>query len=478
MDRRDALSISEISQGAVERLRTEQGSGSWVRGEVVAVKGEATWATKFVTIADTSGHCTLRIPRTRIAGARTDLKRGQVLEARVTPHGDSRSSSWTWDVRWLEPREEVGPMASQRARTLSRLTDEGLVVQTDVDRLRYRRSLNGVVDRQIRRVIALVPATGDDSWSDVVGVLPKGVVVDRRPVTRRGQSMAQGCTAHLRAISSDDADLVVMVRGGGTPGDFLEFDEYDLARSILECDLPVATALGHHRNKTVADLVAVRAFQTPTALAEAIEEQHRHSFRRSRTAPKRRSVPSGRVHAPMVERDTLQQRCDSLAAERNRALASAAQSERRAKRAEANLARLDDWVDGYLLDQVRRRVEWRVKSVAGFLAVAAVASGALLLAGGWVRQDVAVGIAAALCSASIVVRRMTFWPTGRMRTASGAEPATRCEWRRRAFVARGPREFRVLAASAPTRPPRSPRASSPNRFRRSLTAPRWPRPIR
>ena len=69
-----------------------------------------------------------------------------------------------------------------------------------------------------------------------------------------------------------EADLVVIIRGGGASSDLSDFDSYELAACIALYPLPVLTGIGHERDETVLDFVAHTRVKTPTAAATFIIE--------------------------------------------------------------------------------------------------------------------------------------------------------------------------------------------------------------
>ena len=69
---------------------------------------------------------------------------------------------------------------------------------------------------------------------------------------------------------SDQFDLLVIIRGGGSQIDLDCFDSYELAAHIAQFPLPVITGIGHERDETVTDLVAHTKMKTPTAVAELL----------------------------------------------------------------------------------------------------------------------------------------------------------------------------------------------------------------
>lgn len=63
-------------------------------------------------------------------------------------------------------------------------------------------------------------------------------------------------------------DVVVLIRGGGSNLDLQAFDEYEMAKAICLCALPVFTGIGHERDESVCDQTANEHFKTPTAVAQ------------------------------------------------------------------------------------------------------------------------------------------------------------------------------------------------------------------
>ncbi len=90
-------------------------------------------------------------------------------------------------------------------------------------------------------------------------------------------SLPQSGETNLRKSSPSgevwgEADLVVIIRGGGASSDLSDFDSYELAACIALYPLPVLTGIGHERDETVLDYVAHTRVKTPTAAAAFIIE--------------------------------------------------------------------------------------------------------------------------------------------------------------------------------------------------------------
>ena len=76
-----------------------------------------------------------------------------------------------------------------------------------------------------------------------------------------------------KAVVDAGAELVLVVRGGGSFEDLMPFNDERLARTIAACPVPVVTGIGHEPDTTIADLVADLRCSTPTAAAEAVSPE-------------------------------------------------------------------------------------------------------------------------------------------------------------------------------------------------------------
>lgn len=124
-----------------------------------------------------------------------------------------------------------------------------------------------------RRVAVVTSRTGA-AIQDVLATMAKrcpAVGVALFDVRVQGETAAAEVAAAIRNISSRHerlgVDAVIVTRGGGSPEDLAAFNDRELARAIVECEVPVVAAIGHETDTSIAELVADERCATPTQAA-------------------------------------------------------------------------------------------------------------------------------------------------------------------------------------------------------------------
>ncbi|MBJ7329115.1 MAG: exodeoxyribonuclease VII large subunit [Solirubrobacteraceae bacterium] len=74
--------------------------------------------------------------------------------------------------------------------------------------------------------------------------------------------------------ATDDVDVIIVARGGGSVADLLAFSDETLCRTVAMLRVPVIASVGHHTDRTLIDDVAACACSTPTHAAEQAVPVH------------------------------------------------------------------------------------------------------------------------------------------------------------------------------------------------------------
>ena len=103
------------------------------------------------------------------------------------------------------------------------------------------------------------------------------------PVLVQGSEAAADIAATIDMINRDfdDIDTLIVGRGGGSMEDLWAFNEEIVARAIYRSRIPVISAVGHEIDFTIADFVADRRAETPTAAAEMAVSDIRELMQRA-----------------------------------------------------------------------------------------------------------------------------------------------------------------------------------------------------
>lgn len=125
------------------------------------------------------------------------------------------------------------------------------------------------------------------------------------PVLVQGSDAAADIAGMIDRINRefDDIDTLIVGRGGGSMEDLWAFNEEIVARAIYRSRIPIISAVGHEIDFTIADFVADRRAETPTAAAEMavpdIRElmQRAESWRNGLMADLQKKVSYAGLHA-------------------------------------------------------------------------------------------------------------------------------------------------------------------------------------
>ncbi|MEK8032822.1 exodeoxyribonuclease VII large subunit [Ideonella sp. DXS29W] len=267
----------------------------------VAVRGELSGFSRA-----SSGHCyfTLKDAQGGNAGLRCAMFRRAAMLMAFNPQDgqqvELRGRLAVYEARGelqmvVESMQRVGAGAlyEEFLRLKARLEAEGLF-----DAVRKRP-----LPAYPRRLVVVTSASGA-AIHDVLTTLARRaphVHVVLVPTLVQG---AQAPEAIVRALALanavDEADAILLCRGGGSLEDLWSFNDERVVRAVRASGLPVVCGVGHETDVTLADLAADLRAPTPTAAAEL-------------AAPERAALLQGLgLRAELLER-RVQRRLDGAA---------------------------------------------------------------------------------------------------------------------------------------------------------------------
>ncbi|MFC9335501.1 exodeoxyribonuclease VII large subunit [Arthrobacter sp. NPDC057009] len=305
-----SLATEHVSVSQVRRsVRKAIAKREWgIQGECVApVQSGAKWNFDLVTLtADGVSVLSCTIWEDRAPGIEDSLRRaGLSLQQAMTAGMVLKLTGTTWlaqdgkvsvRVTGIEPefaRRGALYLADRAAKAELRAAGVPserlgeLFVHADPETV-----FQGM-DRRPSRIMVLAPAGAKgvgDFKHRFRDVRSPAVDIAYRALSWTDNSSIQTIQAHLDEAHQANTDLVVLIRGGGPWSHLRGYDRVDLALAIHRSPVPVATAVGHNADVSLADRAAKLSFITPTAAAEAIYKAHSHR------APRKKSARTGATH--------------------------------------------------------------------------------------------------------------------------------------------------------------------------------------
>jgi exodeoxyribonuclease VII large subunit len=254
----DALTVTaamNMAKGALESVTIT------VVGEVSEVSVKPGYKAAYFTIKDASSSLPCMMWNNRYRASGVDLQIGQLVQltGRFTLY--VAKGRMNFDVFSISLAGE-GNLRLQVANLAKKLQAEGL---TDRNR---KKPLPKYPD-----TIGVVTSPRGAAVHDVLRTLRRRyplarVLVAGVPVEGAGAPAA--IVDGIKCVYDAGAEVILVVRGGGSFEDLMPFNDERLARTIAACPMPVVTGIGHEPDTSIADMVSDFRASTPTAAAEAV----------------------------------------------------------------------------------------------------------------------------------------------------------------------------------------------------------------
>lgn len=289
----ETLTVRQVNQKLEKTLKRGFPSEIWVRGEIRNLNRSASGHVYFSMVepqtADTGGSAAVQRLRTRANATPSHMisvvmfnSTRQMVNRILTRSGAGRMEdgieiriraaieyhaprgSLQLRMTSIDPEYTLGRLAADRSAILSRLSAEDLI---DAN---CELAFPAVPLR-----VALITSAGSAAAADFTDELARsGFRFDVRAFDSRvqGQTAAEYLVRSIAAAQESDADVVALIRGGGSQVDLATFDNEELARAIAACSIPVVVGIGHETDRSIADEVAHTSRKTPTACANHLVE--------------------------------------------------------------------------------------------------------------------------------------------------------------------------------------------------------------
>jgi exodeoxyribonuclease VII large subunit len=162
----------------------------------------------------------------------------------------------------LEPKG-IGALQIALEQLKERLAAEGLFADI------HKKPLP-----QLPRKIALITSPSGAVVHDMINIIFSrfpNICIDIYQSKVQGLDADKQLVAAVKQLNdSNDADVAIIARGGGSLEDLQAFNSETLARAIFQSEIPIVSAIGHETDYVIADFVADVRAPTPSAAAEMV----------------------------------------------------------------------------------------------------------------------------------------------------------------------------------------------------------------
>jgi exodeoxyribonuclease VII large subunit len=146
--------------------------------------------------------------------------------------------------------------------------------------LRARLEKEGLFDPSRKRTlsrfperIALIASRESAAYGDFIRVVGErwgGLEIDLYHVLVQGEKAPQEIVAAIQQAQSEEYDVLVLTRGGGSFEELMAFNDERVVRAIHASQIPTMVAIGHERDITLAEEAADVRGSTPTDCARRL----------------------------------------------------------------------------------------------------------------------------------------------------------------------------------------------------------------
>lgn len=256
------MSVSQLNRYIAFKLKEDiKLHGVLIRGEISNFTNHAKTGHFYFTLKDKDGAIKAVMFNNMASRLQFMPYNGMNIIVSANVQVFERDGIYQLYVNDIQP-DGIGALYLAYEQLKEKLMNEGLF---DED---LKKSLPAFPMR-----IGIVTSIDAAALQDMLNILSRRYPVAEviiYPCLVQGPNAPRSICDALTLADSDNLDVIIVGRGGGSLEDLMAFNNESVARCIFSCCTPIISAVGHETDTSVSDFVADLRAPTPSAAAEIV----------------------------------------------------------------------------------------------------------------------------------------------------------------------------------------------------------------
>lgn len=275
----EIITVSELTRFIKKMFDTDRRFASvLVRGEISNFKRHYSGHC-YLTLKDSEAVIRVVLFRSKAQNIKFELRDGLKVVIGGYISVFERDGQYQLYAEKLLP-EGVGELSLAFAQLKDKLSKEGLFDEARKKPLPFLPKRIGVITSPTGAAIR-----------DIITVAKRrypGISILLYPVQVQGAEAPPQIARALKIMNElQEADVLIIGRGGGSLEELWPFNDEQVVRAIAASRIPVVSAVGHQTDFTLADFAADRRAATPSQAAEIVVPDVRELFKNIGTLTQR-----------------------------------------------------------------------------------------------------------------------------------------------------------------------------------------------
>ena len=257
------FSVSEINR-LVKKVLTDSFDSVWIKGEISNFT-KASSGHWYFTIKDNTSQVRCTMFRGKNNFVNWDIKDGDLVEIHCDIGLYEARGEYQLNVNKIQ-KSGLGELFEAFQLLKIKLEKEGLFDEKNKKGIPESIKTIGVISSESGAVIKDIIST--------INRRNKYINIIIYPTQVQGPASIENIISAIQSANiRNEADVLIVARGGGSIEDLWSFNDERVGRAIASSNIATISAVGHETDFTIADFIADLRAPTPTAAAEMVSSE-------------------------------------------------------------------------------------------------------------------------------------------------------------------------------------------------------------